>query len=413
MATSQNIRTLKLSLLADTSQFGAPLRGAQTDFQKFEQGLSEAAGPAAAALSAITVAAASAINAASDLSQTFGAVEQIFGERAARRLDEFARSAADSLGQSRQEALGAAQQFGILGRTAGLEGEALADFSIQLATLASDLAAFGNSSPQEAIEALGSALRGEFNPIERYGVVLNAAAVQQTALNAGLAESATEITAADQVYARFLAIVEQTTIQQGQFARESESLSAQAAIAKANIENFRIEVGEELLPVVSNLLPKMRGFVDTLVSADPEKVITFAGAIGILTGSIVALNTAVKVAASLKAAYGLLGLAGTGVGAGVVGAGAIGYKVGQVVEQSGIDQLLPEDSILGRGQGSPFRPQAGVSQPRIPRTGGLSAQTVINVSGFVGNERELVRAIERAQEQARRSGSIADPRNMR
>ena len=413
MATSQTIRTLKLSLLADTSQFGAPLRGAQSDFQKFEQGLSKAAAPAAAALGAITTAAASAINAASDLSQTFGAVEQVFGERAARRLEEFAQGAADSLGQSRQEALGAAQTFGILGRTAGLEGEELADFAIQLSTLASDLAAFGNTTPQDAIEALGSALRGEFNPIERYGVVLNAAAIEQVALANGLAETKQEITAADQVYARFLGIVEQTAVQQGQFARESESLSAQAAIAKANIENFRIEIGTELLPVVSELLPKMQGFVTTLTEADTEKIIKVGGAIAILTGSIVALNTAVKVAASLKAAYGLLGLAGTGVGAGVVAAGAIGYKVGEIVEQSGIDQLLPEDSILSRGQGSPFRPRPVVTQPGIPRTGNLSAQTIINVTGFVGNERELVRAIDRAQQQARRSGSIAVGGNFR
>jgi len=157
----------------------------------------------------------------------------------------------------------------------------------------------------------------------------------------------------------------------------------------------------------------MQGFVTTLTEADTDKIIKVGGAIAILTGSIVALNTAVKVAASLKAAYGLLGLAGTGVGAGVVAAGAIGYKVGEIVEQSGIDQLLPEDSILSRGQGSPFRPRPVVTQPGIPRTGNLSAQTIINVTGFVGNERELVRAIDRAQQQARRSGSIAVGGNFR
>jgi len=403
MAASQTIRTLKLSLLADTSGFNKNIKSAQSDFDKFSKNVSKLAVPAAAAFTGLATAAFSAIEAASDLQQTFGAVEQIFGERAARRLEEFALGAADALGQSRQEALGAAQQFGILGRTAGLEGEELADFAIQLSVLASDLAAFGNTNPQDAIEALGSALRGEFNPIERYGVVLNAAAVQQVALAEGLAETAQEITAADQVYARFLAIVEQTQVQQGQFARESESLASQTAIAKAQLENFRVEVGEQLLPVFVEFLPLLRGAVDAFVALDPEQVIAFAQGLGILTGAIVALNVALKGFAALQGAYAALA---TPLGA--VGAIALG------VSASTEEGALTRSELQARNANRALqreRDRIAFLQQRNQALG----NTIVNVdvAGFVGNERELARAVLRAQEEARRSGGIATPGTFR
>ena len=368
MAASQTIRTLKLSLLADTSGFGKNLSSAKSDFDKFQQGISKAAVPAVAALAGIGTAAFSAIQSAADLSQTFG----------------------------------------VLGRSAGLEGEALADFAVTLTTLASDLAAFGNTTPQEAIDALGSALRGEFNPIERFGVVLNAAAVQSIALREGLAETAAELTIQDTVYARFLGLMEQTAIQQGQAARESESLASQTNQAKANIENFRVEVGEQLLPVMEEFIPYLRDMVDGFTNTDPEKIITIAEAIAVLAGVIVTLNTALKVFSTLKATAAVLGFAGGGVVAGAAAAAALGYGVGTIVEDSGIDERLPEDAILRRGQGSAFAP--AVSNRITPfRPRGGSSVITVNVSGFVGNERELARAIQRAQEQARRSGSVRAP----
>ena len=137
---SQTLRTLKLSLLADVSQFGSQLDKAGSSFNKFSRGVEQASKFATVAIGAIGGLAASAVNAASDLSETSSAVEQVFGPRASRQLQTFASNAAQALGQSRQQALAAAQTFGIFGTSAGLVDDELVDFTTSLVTLAADLA---------------------------------------------------------------------------------------------------------------------------------------------------------------------------------------------------------------------------------------------------------------------------------
>jgi hypothetical protein len=62
----------------------------------------------------------------------------------------------------------------------------LAGFSTDFTKLASDLSSFNNSTPQEAIDALGAALRGESEPLRKFGVLLSADAIAAEALRMGL-----------------------------------------------------------------------------------------------------------------------------------------------------------------------------------------------------------------------------------
>ncbi|HEY7821934.1 MAG TPA: hypothetical protein VIG24_03830, partial [Acidimicrobiia bacterium] len=189
MAASQTLRTLKLSLLADVSDFGAGMGKAGSDFQKFSRSVESASRVATGVIGAIGAIGVSAVQAASDLGETSSAVEQVFGIRASSQLQRFAASAAQSLGQSRQQALEAAQQFGIFGTSAGLAGDELVEFTTDLVTLASDLASFNNTDVDTAITALGAALRGESEPIRQFGVLLDAATLKQRALAEGIIET--------------------------------------------------------------------------------------------------------------------------------------------------------------------------------------------------------------------------------
>jgi uncharacterized protein (UPF0264 family) len=162
-------RTLKLSILADVDQLKkslnvpAPMRlkalaAKIGDFGK-KAALAFAAVAAAAGAMAIKIGV-DAVKAASDLSETISKVGVLFGDTA-DDIEKFANGAASSLGQTKQQALDAAATFATFGKAAGLSGKDLSKFSIDFVKLSSDLASFNNTSPEQAINAIGSALRGE------------------------------------------------------------------------------------------------------------------------------------------------------------------------------------------------------------------------------------------------------------
>ena len=95
-----------------------------------------------------------AISGASDLAETQSKVGVVFGKSAAD-IQAFAKTAATSLGQTERQALDAASTFATFGKSAGLQGGDLTKFSTGLVTLATDMASIKNTSPEQAIEAIG------------------------------------------------------------------------------------------------------------------------------------------------------------------------------------------------------------------------------------------------------------------
>jgi len=396
MAASQTIRTLKLSLLADVSEFGKGLDKAGSNFRKFSKGVEQASRFANVAIGAIGALGVSAINAASDLDETSSAVEQVFGRRSAAQLQRFAQTAAQSLGQSRQQALSAAQSFGIFGTSAGLADDDLVEFTTSLVTLAADLASFNNTDVDTAINALGAALRGESEPIRQYGVLLDAATLKNRALAEGIIETTEQaLTPQQRTMAAYAEILAQTTLQQGDFARTSDGLANSQRILKAELENFRVELGEELLPVVQELLPEIRGFVDQIVRADPEKVIAIGKAILSLAAAIKVLNASLKAFAALKAAFVTVTAAVAAGGAGAVAAGgaiALGGGAAAGLAAQEFERRDPERfARLDVGGSLARERQAARGTPGQRQTGNVQ----VNVSGVVGSSYQAAREIDR------------------
>jgi hypothetical protein len=191
-----------------------------------------------------------AITGARDLAETTSKVGVLFGQSTQKIID-WSKGAARGLGQSKQEALDSAATFAVFGKSAGLSGDALVKFSEQNTKLASDMASFANTSPQDAIEAIGSALRGESEPIRKYGVLLDEASLRNEALRLGLISTTKQaLTPQQRVLAAQAAIMRQTTAAQGDFARTSGGLANQQRILHARIQDLKAGIGERLLPVV-------------------------------------------------------------------------------------------------------------------------------------------------------------------
>lgn len=228
------------------------IQAAESAFQK----VGDIAKKAAIAVGALAVggaaAAGKAIDLASDLAESQAKVGEIFGTAAAE-IEAFAATAATKLGQSKQDVLNAAGTFGIFGKAAGLSGKDLSTFSNDFTALASDLASFNNTSPQEAIDAIGAALRGESEPLRRYGVLLDDATLRQEALALGIYDGNGALTAQQKILAAQAAIYKQTADAQGDFERTSDGLANKQRILKAQLQNAATTIGTALLPIATKL----------------------------------------------------------------------------------------------------------------------------------------------------------------
>jgi hypothetical protein len=279
---AKDFRTLKLEILAETKNFIAGMNEGEKKTQSFGDKLGEFGKKAGLALAAATAAvgafaikiAVDGVKAASDLSESVSKVGVLFGDSASK-IEAFAESAAASLGQTKQQALDAASTFAIFGSSAGLAGDDLVKFSTDFTTLASDLASFNNTSPEDAIQAIGAALRGETEPLRRYGVLLDDASLRQAALSLGIIRTTKEaLTPQQKVLAAQELIYQQTSAAQGDFQRTSDGLANSQRILNAQLSNIRTEIGEALLPIVlkltqifsNNVLPVIQSVADAFSS---------------------------------------------------------------------------------------------------------------------------------------------------
>jgi len=247
-------RALTLKLLADIDNFTKNINKADNEVTSFGDKIKSFAKVAAAAFAVAGGVAVrfgvDAVKSASDLSETISKTGEIFGD-SAKEVEAFAATAAKRLGQTKQQALDAASTFATFGLSAGLSGKELVKFSTDFTGLASDLASFNNTSPEDAINAIGSALRGEAEPLRRYNVLLDDASLRQAALELGIISTTKNaLTPQQKILAAQALIYEKTSLAQGDFAKTSGGLANQQRILGAQIENVKTTIGMSLLPIV-------------------------------------------------------------------------------------------------------------------------------------------------------------------
>ena len=208
-------------------------------------------------VSSVTGYLADAIESASDLEQSIGGVDAVFKDNA-DTIHGWAKTAADSVGLARSEYNELATVLGAQLKNMGVPMEDVAQQTGDLIGLGADLAAQFGGSTSDAVSALSSLLRGERDPIERYGVSINEARIKAKMAEMGLEGLEGSAYDAGKAQATLALLTEQTADAQGAFARESGTLAGQQQRLKAEMENVKTEIGTALLPVVTDLLGVFR-----------------------------------------------------------------------------------------------------------------------------------------------------------
>lgn len=248
-------------------------------------------------------------DAASEAEQAVGGASAVFGE-AVGTIDSFATRSAAAAGLAATEARNLTSQIGGLLQGFDFTQREAAETSVVIAQLGADLAATFGGRPEEAVAALGGALRGEFNPLERFGVSLNVAQINAFALEEGMAASTSEIDLAVRAQAALRLIMERTANAQGQFARESETAAGVMSIARARAADLAAESGRNLTPalialvdVVSrDVLPSLAEAGEEVLPAVSDAIENLAPLLGVTTDLLVAAAPVIELVADGLAA---------------------------------------------------------------------------------------------------------------
>lgn len=319
----------------ETSKSNAFGKSGTEQGKKFGNGFKAAAGTLIAAVSigAIKNLVTMAVDSFSELEDATAAAGVVFGDN----MDEIiaqSKNAATQMGMSQKQVIDAANTFGTYGKGAGLAGSALADFSKQMTQTAGDMASFKGGSPEEAIQAVGAALRGETEPIRRYGVLLDDAGLRAQALKMGLIETTKQaLTPQQKVLAAQAEILRQTSDAQGDFARTSDSTANVAKTLAAESANLSAELGEKLAPAITSAKKagiELLTWISDNQAALVPMVATF-GTLALAVGGFVGAAKGIEALKSAKATIDGLKVSfdamSTSAKAASIATGAIGIAV--------------------------------------------------------------------------------------
>jgi len=195
------------------------------------------------------------------------ALKQVF-EDAAPALNAFTKEVENyglSQGQSAQASvfLGSVlKQYGFSVSEASAETQ-------KLVTLSQDLATTYGYDLQDALLSVTALFRGEYDPIEKFGVAMKQAEVSARVASKGLGELTLEQEANEMAIARLEMLYERAGDSIGAFGRASDTLYASQQRLNAVIENTQIAFGAELqapLAAINNI------FTEIAQQAAPELI---------------------------------------------------------------------------------------------------------------------------------------------
>jgi len=226
------------------------------------------AGIATAAAGALGVGAflKGAISGAANLEQSVGAVDAVF-KGSAGQMHGWAKSAATDVGLTQDEFNNLGTLIGSQLKNGGTAMDELAPKTKNLIGVGADLSSMFGGTTQDAVAALSSALKGERDPIEAYGVSLNQAKIDAEAAALGFKKVGGSLSAEANQAATLSLIMKQTADAHGNFAKESDTLAHKQQVLSAQWKDGKAAIGAALLPAVtavtgalsSALGPAMKG----------------------------------------------------------------------------------------------------------------------------------------------------------
>jgi hypothetical protein len=299
--------------------------------------------PIVAAGAAITKLGIDAVESESLVSVSFGDMR--------KAADDWSKGLSTALGLNEFELRKQAGTLFTMTTSMGLSREAAFEMSTGIAKLAADMASFRNIGMGEALEKIRSGIVGESEPLKALGILVDEATVKTYAYKSGIAEFGAELTQQQKVAARWGAILQQTTNDQGDLARTLKSPANELRTLQTRLEEAATALGLQLMPYIEKAVTVLADFGPKVKAAAewfgqlPEPVksavlglsalLAVAGPVtyglGTMAGAIEKLIPLVRTLATLDTAAGLAGIVSVMSNPAVLAAAAVIGGIGFAV----------------------------------------------------------------------------------
>lgn len=255
------------------------------------------------------------IKRAGDAQESLSRFRAIFGDQSAA-ANQFADVLGKSVGRSAlaiKDGLSSFQGFFV---GLGFGAEQARAFSQTLQRLSIDFASFHNLSDDESLSRFISALSGSSEVLDKFGVNIRQAALEQELLRMGVNKAWSQVTEQEKAVARLGVIMRVMTDQGavGDAVRTSGSFTNQLKRLRASFNEFIVQLGQSFLPTATKVvqaLNDMSGSLSKLIPMTQQFVERNGGLIKsfakLALGIGAVVFTAPKLVAAIKAITGAVG----------------------------------------------------------------------------------------------------------
>ena len=158
--------------------------------------------------------------------------------------------------------------------TSGFASEQADLLAANLTKLGADLASLYNTTDEQMYQALQSGLAGLTKPLQRYGISVHKATLEQELLRLGIDRTYNSLNESEKVALRYITILRQTTNAQGDLARTLESaenqfkiLTSQVTVLGRNLGSFVVIIAQKVLPIINGFLIALNSVLEAMAVA--------------------------------------------------------------------------------------------------------------------------------------------------
>lgn len=176
------------------------------------------------------------------------------------------------LGLDPDKIMGFQAEVSSITNAVGLMGETSLNTSKALTMLSADLSSLKNQDLETVMTNLRSGLIGQSRALYKYGIDITNNTLAEYALANGIKKKVSEMTQAEKMQLRMLAILDQSKVAYGDMANTINGVANQYRIFKQQVSNLARIIGNLFIPVLQKVLPYVNGFIIAL-----QRLFTWVG----------------------------------------------------------------------------------------------------------------------------------------